>query len=206
MKNLNLDEFFRYLAIGIFTTTLLVLKYPEPVKPLLTTLTGLGVLILVLGIGALIYQLYHPIFYKYPFIMLKDHLFKKNNIRSYIMEKYGFSRWDAENFYYLIRETCFDDHTRTITHFHGAGIHFLYMCSVVLLSGSILFRSEIWQLVICLSGALVTYFAALTSDLTLEKKEWALFKEQEYKNTTGGMFKELEKHYRSACDLPEESP
>lgn len=190
-----MNEILRYLIIGLVTTSLIYLNEPESVKTYLTALGALGPLLVILSIGVLFYQFYHPILYRFLFIPLKD-LIKKENIRSYIMQKHSFkSRWNAEHFYYLIRETCFKENEKTVTHFHGAGIHLLYMCSVMLGIGAILDINE-WR-VAFIAGSIASYIVGLISDLTLEKQEWALYMQRENLED----FKELLVLYCKACGV-----
>lgn len=200
MQNLGLKEILQYLIIGLVTIFLIYLAEPEFTKTCLVdlgfankSLAGLGTLLVILSIGVLFYQLYHPVFYRFFFIKLKD-VIKRKNIRSYIMKKHCFkSRWNAEHFYYLIREKCFKENERTVTHFQGAGIHLLYMCSLIFAVGAIGDIKE-WRVAFIIAS-ISSYIAGLISDLTLEKQEWALYSQHE----NGEDFEKLLISYRKAC-------
>lgn len=177
MSNFKIEELFRYIISGLLALLIVYLIKPCFFNVYIKPLGDLWISLATLSFGVLYYQFYHAIIYRFIMISLKDCI-KKQNIRKYIMDNYdGLNKWNAENFYYLIRETCFQENERKYTHFGGAGIHLLYMCSILLFIGAI------WVFINCchflgiifIAGGIITYLIGLLNDLTLENKEHAFF-------------------------------
>lgn len=177
MEKLTLGEALRYLVVGYVMLAVGYVCCPQEVSQLYTTLGAAGAPVAALVAGSLVYVFYRPVLYNLLLFYVIDCM-HQDNIRKLLMDRYGIgSRLQAELLWNVIQSEALKEKLPPLL-LTSAGIHLLYMTSIVTLAGAlfILFKDGLssqfaFLFVVCMAVG----GAAIASDYQIERQESLLF-------------------------------
>ncbi len=173
MKDLSLADAFRYMFSGVIFYIYLYIHDSSITDEIPKPIGQIGVVILLLVVGSLIYFVYRALIYNIIIIRIQDLLrFRTNNYRTYLKKQYRLNTREAMQLFYLIGDKFFKEKYTGLKVTAG-GIHLLYICGILGIPFCILnmFQHHSFQIFLFSFGSLFFLLGGFLLDRNYEDLE-----------------------------------
>lgn len=173
MKDLSLSNAFRYMFSGVLAYFYLYI-YDVSIAKQALAFSGIGITILLIVIGSVIYLLYRPLFYDMIIIRLQDRCrLNSDNYRTFLKKRYDIGTYESSLLWSQIRDKYFKNRYSEFMRITASGIHLIYIAGIIAIPFSIwgFMISDFKLSLIFLGIASIFLFGAFLNDRNYEDTE-----------------------------------